>query len=109
MKMQKLEVGEPDITNLEMHAIGNAANQVLLGGGMDEEIHIAAGEVLSSVGAGIYRFPIERACKIAFDTVPEAMKKMIRIAQIIFCMFSMNLFSVYQRKLNQRKKLAGLN
>ncbi len=60
-----------------------------------------------SISTGIYRFPIDKACKIAFDTVMEALQQMERFEQIIFCTFSSGDFSIYQRELTLRKELAG--
>jgi hypothetical protein len=39
----------------------------------------------------------------------EAIKDAVHIEQLIFCMFSPEDFSIYQRELNLRKELAGLN
>ncbi len=63
--------------------------------------------VFPSISTGIYRFPIEVACKIAFDTVLEGLNGLRHIKQVIFCTFSMGDFSIYQRELNSRKELAG--
>jgi O-acetyl-ADP-ribose deacetylase (regulator of RNase III) len=62
-----------------------------------------------SISTGIYRFPIEKACKIAFDAVLEALDKMTHIERLVFCTFSTGDFSIYQRELKSRKNLAGQN
>lgn len=60
-----------------------------------------------SISTGIYRFPIEKACKIAFDFMLEALQDITRIEQIVFCTFSAGDFSIDQRELHLRKELAG--
>jgi O-acetyl-ADP-ribose deacetylase len=71
--------------------------------------HRIASLAFPSISTGIYRFPIEKACKIAFDNVLEALKETAHVEQVIFCTFSTHDFSTYQRELNLRKELAGLN
>jgi O-acetyl-ADP-ribose deacetylase len=60
-----------------------------------------------AISTGIYRFPIEEACAIAFDTVLDALMEMLHIEQVIFCTFSAGDFSIYQREYALRKELAG--
>lgn len=62
-----------------------------------------------SISTGIYRFPIDKACAIAFDTVLNALEKMTDIEQVVFCTFSAGDFSIYQREYALRKELAGQN
>lgn len=62
-----------------------------------------------SISTGVYGFPIELACKIAFDAVLEALSEMKQIEQLIFCTFSAGDFSIYQREFTLRKDLAGQN
>lgn len=69
--------------------------------------HGARSIAFPSISTGIYCFPIERACKIAFDTVLTALNETDAIDKVIFCTYSVHDFSIYQRELNQRKEFAG--
>lgn len=61
-----------------------------------------------SISTGIYGFPIEPACKIAFDMVLiSASFQVAAMERIIFCTYSADDFSIYQRELNQHKTFAG--
>lgn len=62
-----------------------------------------------SISTGVYRFPLEKACGIAFDTVLDALGEMAHIEKVIFCTYSASDFSKYQREFNLRKELAGQN
>ncbi len=48
-----------------------------------------------SISTGAYRFPIERASKIAFSTVVEFLQKHNKINKVIFCCFDDNTYSLY--------------
>lgn len=60
-----------------------------------------------SISTGVYRFPIEQACVIAFDTVLDALQGMAEIEQVIFCTFSASDYSIYQREFMMRRESAG--
>jgi len=48
-----------------------------------------------SISTGAYRFPIERASRIAVETVREYLEKSPRIERLIFVCFSRDDFEVY--------------
>lgn len=50
-----------------------------------------------SISTGAYRFPLERASKIALNTVKEFLKKNHTIEKVIFCCFDENTFNIYQQ------------
>ncbi|MGV3743260.1 MAG: O-acetyl-ADP-ribose deacetylase [Burkholderiaceae bacterium] len=60
-----------------------------------------------SISTGIYRFPVDKACVIAFDTVLKELEQMTHFEQVIFCTFSAEDFSIYQREHALRKELVG--
>jgi O-acetyl-ADP-ribose deacetylase len=62
-----------------------------------------------SISTGVYRFPLEKACGITFDTVLDALKEMAHLEKVIFCTYSASDFSKHQREFNLRKELAGQN
>lgn len=52
-----------------------------------------------SISTGAYRFPIERAAKIAVETVKDSLKRLKGIEKVIFVCFSRADLEVYQRSL----------
>jgi O-acetyl-ADP-ribose deacetylase (regulator of RNase III) len=52
-----------------------------------------------SISTGAYRFPIERASRIAVETVHEYLEKSPRIERLIFVCFSRDDFEVYLSQL----------
>lgn len=52
-----------------------------------------------SISTGAYRFPIERASRIAISTVQEYLKKTTSIEKVIFVLFSAADYAVYQQTL----------
>lgn len=54
-----------------------------------------------SISTGAYRFPIERASRIAVETVRECLKEMRGIEKVIFVCFSKVDYDVYQKVLQK--------
>jgi O-acetyl-ADP-ribose deacetylase len=54
-----------------------------------------------SISTGIYGYPIERAAKIAVDTVRSSLKELTTIREVLFCCFSGNDLAVYEQALNE--------
>jgi len=48
-----------------------------------------------SISTGAYRFPVERASKIAFNTVMEFLQQHDEIEKVIFCCFDDNTYALY--------------
>ncbi|MEJ5350829.1 MAG: O-acetyl-ADP-ribose deacetylase [Melioribacteraceae bacterium] len=53
-----------------------------------------------SISTGAYRFPVERASKIAFNTVIEFLHKHNEIEKVIFCCFDDKTYSIYLQLKN---------
>ena len=56
-----------------------------------------------SISTGAYRFPIERAAKIACNTVKEFLNSHNQIEKVIFVLFSDYDFNVYQKIVENDK------
>ena len=54
-----------------------------------------------AISCGVYRFPIEQACKIAFDSVNEFISKSDCFEKIIFIDINENIIKIYERLLNE--------
>jgi O-acetyl-ADP-ribose deacetylase (regulator of RNase III) len=54
-----------------------------------------------SISTGVYRFPFERACKIAIDTVSEFVKQDDTIERVIFACFSDSDYETYKKMLGE--------
>ena len=54
-----------------------------------------------AISCGVYRFPIEEACKIAFDSVNEFISKSDCFEKIIFIDINENIIKIYERLLNE--------
>lgn len=55
-----------------------------------------------SISAGAYRFPIERAARIAVETVRAGLKEIKEIEKVIFVAFSKTDFGLYEKTLKGR-------
>lgn len=56
-----------------------------------------------SISTGAYRFPIERAARIAVETVRECLGTMKGIEKVIFVTFSKADYDVYQKILEEKQ------
>ena len=52
-----------------------------------------------SVSCGVYRFPIEEACKIAVDTVEEYLNNYDGLEKVIFINPSKDIVEIYEKIL----------
>ncbi|MCX7797424.1 MAG: O-acetyl-ADP-ribose deacetylase [Melioribacter sp.] len=50
-----------------------------------------------SISTGAYRFPVERASRIAFKTVTEFLSNHSEIEKVIFCCFDEKTFEIYKQ------------
>lgn len=57
-----------------------------------------------SISTGVYMFPIERASKIAVETVKNFVEKNTLLKEIIFCVFSENDLEVYESILEKSRE-----
>lgn len=55
------------------------------------------------ISTGVYRFPKERAARIAVDSVQEVLERFLDIKRVIFVCFSLQDFYVYQDLLKDLK------
>lgn len=60
-----------------------------------------------SISTGIYGYPIEQACRVAFDSVLRSLETSPAIGQVIFCTYSDPDFLIYQREFVRRKTRAN--
>jgi O-acetyl-ADP-ribose deacetylase (regulator of RNase III) len=63
--------------------------------------HNLASIAFPAISTGVYRFPIERATRIAVRTVADFLKQHDRPQRVIFCCFGADMAAAY------RKELAG--
>lgn len=54
-----------------------------------------------AISCGIYHFPIDKACKIAYGTVTEFINKYNCFEKIIFIDINENIIKLYERLLNE--------
>jgi O-acetyl-ADP-ribose deacetylase (regulator of RNase III) len=60
-----------------------------------------------SISTGVYRYPVEQACVVAFDSVLSAVETYPMIEQVIFCTYSDPDFFIYQSEFARRKERAN--
>jgi O-acetyl-ADP-ribose deacetylase (regulator of RNase III) len=63
--------------------------------------HNIATLAFPSVSTGVYGYPIESAAEIAIDTVRVAGRRSSVIKEVIFCCFSQNDLTIYQKRLQK--------
>ncbi len=54
-----------------------------------------------SISTGVYRFPIERACKIAIKTVKDFLESHNKLEEVIFACFSKFDYDIYEKGLEE--------
>lgn len=86
---------------------GQAGEQALLAACYANAVKIAANNHLKTlafpaISTGIYGYPIEHACSVAFDSVLGALDIYPVIERVIFCTFSESDFSIYQSEFARR-------
>lgn len=54
-----------------------------------------------AISCGVYGYPLQEACKIAIDTTVDFLKTHMFPQQVIFVLFSSELFDIYQHYFNQ--------
>ena len=52
-----------------------------------------------SISTGVYRFPVERASKIAVKTVKEFLSKCSEIEKVIFVCFNQEVYNAYTKEV----------
>jgi O-acetyl-ADP-ribose deacetylase (regulator of RNase III) len=65
--------------------------------------HNLASIAFPAISTGVYRFPIERATRIAVRTVADFLRQYDHPARVIFCCFGADMAAAY------RKELAGIS
>lgn len=53
-----------------------------------------------AISTGVYRFPLDRAAKIAVTEVKKILEKNVSIEKVIFVCFDEETYSLYQRTVN---------
>jgi O-acetyl-ADP-ribose deacetylase (regulator of RNase III) len=54
-----------------------------------------------SISTGAYRYPIERASRVAVETVRDCLKEMKVIQRVVFVCFSQSDYEVYMNRLKE--------
>jgi O-acetyl-ADP-ribose deacetylase (regulator of RNase III) len=62
--------------------------------------HNLASIAFPAISTGVYRFPIERATRIALRTVADFLKQHDHPARVIFCCFSADMAAAYRKELD---------
>jgi O-acetyl-ADP-ribose deacetylase (regulator of RNase III) len=91
---------------------GTGAEQELLASCYRNSLRIAAlNEVKTiafpSISTGIYGYPVEEACVVAFDALTNALETYPVIEQVIFCTYSDPDLLIYQSEFARRKARAN--
>jgi O-acetyl-ADP-ribose deacetylase (regulator of RNase III) len=91
---------------------GAASEAELLASCYSNSLKIAAMNGLKtiafpSISTGVYGYPIEQACVLAFDSVLSALEMHPVIEQVIFCTYSDPDFFIYQSEFARRKERAN--
>jgi O-acetyl-ADP-ribose deacetylase (regulator of RNase III) len=91
---------------------GTASEAKLLASCYSSSLEIAAMNGLKtiafpSISTGVYGYPIEQACGVAFDSVLRALETHPAIEQVIFCTYSDPDFFIYQSEFARRKERAN--
>jgi O-acetyl-ADP-ribose deacetylase (regulator of RNase III) len=91
---------------------GTASEAELLASCYSNSLKIAAMNGLKtiafpSISTGVYGYPIEQACVLAFDSVLSALEMHPLIEQVIFCTYSDPDFFIYQSEFARRKERAN--
>ena len=86
---------------------GTAGEKELLAACYANALKIAAGHDLKSIAfpsisTGIYAYPLDLACLVAFDAVSAFIAEDSSIERVIFCTFSESDFSIYQNEHARR-------
>ncbi len=56
-----------------------------------------------AISTGVYRFPADRACRIAVETVCQFLQTDSSIEQVIFCCFSAETLGLYESALGKKE------
>jgi O-acetyl-ADP-ribose deacetylase (regulator of RNase III) len=62
--------------------------------------HDLASIAFPAISTGVYRFPIERATRIAVRTTADFLKQHDRPARVVFCCFSADMAAAYRKELD---------
>jgi O-acetyl-ADP-ribose deacetylase len=61
-----------------------------------------------SISTGVFGYPIERAARVAIDTVRAEIGRFSGISEVIFCCFSPRDLEIYETGLNARQQAARI-
>jgi len=124
-KLGRCPTGEARITNgydLPARWVIHTVGPVWHGGARDEDdllaqcyrnslklasekgVHTVA---FPSISTGVYRFPIERACRIAIREVKTFLRSDTSVARVVFCCFSTADAAIYRAALNESEAPAA--
>ncbi|MEM3457955.1 MAG: O-acetyl-ADP-ribose deacetylase [Candidatus Bathyarchaeia archaeon] len=85
---------------------GNSGESELLANAYRNSLKLAVNKGLKtiafpSISTGAYSYPIEKACRIALETVKEFLEKEDNVAKIVFVLFSTHDFEVYKKSAKE--------
>jgi O-acetyl-ADP-ribose deacetylase (regulator of RNase III) len=65
------------------------------------QVHALASVAFPAISTGVYRFPADRAARIAVNTVIDTLPAAPAVTTVIFCCFSQDSARLHRQALDQ--------